>query len=449
MSSDDDDRCVAGKYLPSESNECVDIPNCFLPTYYFDLAQEKCVSDVVEFGIDVFETAAELKVVFLGDTQHICQITGPGKTDQYNVYGTDLGVSFQHGESPTNDGTLYIMFGDTWETGKGFNGAIWDSIAKVTDSNPDDCLQFNSTSFIQNGRGPFSDFSQGLFEVPSGAMSYWNKIYGFFTESENNMVMMKSILAVSDNDGLSFYKKYEFSNLGTTYRNKFMYSYPYYGHGDYIQELPKKDLMLVWGAGVYRQSAMYFGYVEFDKIGNRDNFKYFKGLNSSGDPTWTTNGHQNEAAPVIDANCIGEFSVAWIGGGFDKWVALYNCGNPRGIIMSTADKPWGPWTDGRVIFDPDTNNGYGYFMHKRVCIDWADFDKQDPPCVLEDDGLADPGRKRSEWGGEYAPSIIKKFTKLNMNSNGSGTAIIYYLMSSWNPYQVHLMKTVLTKVETN
>jgi hypothetical protein len=136
---------------------------------------------------------------------------------------------------------------------------------------------------------------------------------------------------------------------------------------------------------------------------------------------------------------------------------LYNCGNkdadrcgpavrgPRGIQLHRADHPWGPWEPPINVFDPGPDRGYGYFMHQKFAE------------VKYDDGLAEPGLHkdlghnsagcggwgfREEcWGGEYGPYLVPQwFTK-----TPDGGHSIVYTLSSWAPYQVHLMRTILAK----
>jgi len=53
------------------------------------------------------------------------------------------------------------------------------------------------------------------------------------------------------------------------------------------------------------------------------------------------------------------------------------------------------------------------------------------------DALSDPKRE-DEWGGEYGPYIMARFTSVL-----EGGCRIYYTMSTWNPYQVVVMRSDL------
>lgn len=52
--------------------------------------------------------------------------------------------------------------------------------------------------------------------------------------------------------------------------------------------------------------------------------------------------------------------------------------------------------------------------------------------------LESAGARIGEVGGEYAPYVISRFT-----TGGSGSTTIYFVMSTWNPYQAVLMKSTL------
>jgi hypothetical protein len=98
---------------------------------------------------------------------------------------------------------------------------------------------------------------------------------------------------------------------------------------------------------------------------------------------------------------------------------LYASPDPRGILCRWAPSPWGPWAEGIIIFDPWKDNGYGHFMHNPGFDDVSDLN-------------------RSDWGGEYAPIIIPRYTL------GSDTSTkIRYVMSTWNPYTAVIMESEL------
>src|SRR5262249_36236901 len=132
---------------------------------------------------------------------------------------------------------------------------------------------------------------------------------------------------------------------------------------------------------------------------------------------------ETDGLPIFYHNTapdIGELSVHF-NSFLNKWILLFNSGTPRGINFRVADRPWGPWSPSSVLFNPDDDRGYGYFMHSLR--------------VTPDDGLSDPDRI-GWWGGEYGPYVIPSYL-----TGDSTSTTLYYAMSINNPYQVVLMKS--------
>jgi len=108
-----------------------------------------------------------------------------------------------------------------------------------------------------------------------------------------------------------------------------------------------------------------------------------------------------------------------------QWLMLYNCNRGRNQTIEgrVSPAPWGPWSNETPLFDPHADIGYCHFMH----WDLAD-------CDHLDDGLS--GARQA--GDPYGPYVISRYTE-----GGLHTTTIFYLMSTWNPYQVVLMKSTL------
>jgi hypothetical protein len=111
---------------------------------------------------------------------------------------------------------------------------------------------------------------------------------------------------------------------------------------------------------------------------------------------------------------------------------------------------WGPWSDRRVVFDW-VNDGCGkrpvapgvvgsdleipenWFIH-RAATD------SEP-----DDGLGDDfieHRDPSSPGGAYAPYQIPRYAR-----KSAGATHLFFALSTWNPYQVVLMRHPITEWE--
>jgi hypothetical protein len=356
-----------------------------------------------------------------GGTSKICQLTGDTDREtgrptlnrtgsRYGVFGTDLGFSFPFGDR------LFFLFGDTVGVHAG------DSIAYSSDNDPEDCLELK---FVTGPDGRYlppkvPGVSLGPFEVPTGAFGAGEKMYVFFsTDHTGEKVMGRSILAWSDDGAETFTLLYEVSN------DKFINVDPVIVDTAALPGLPGSSGqgVLLWGTGDYRKSNPYLAYVSLSSVEDRGAWRFYAGVDSStGLPLWSEK--EGDAEALFDHPCLGELSVARYDN-LGKWLMFYNCALPRGITMRSADAPWGPWSDGEVIFQPWDDGGYCRFMH-------VAYDSQN--C----DSVQDPGRD-DEWAGEYGPYMIPSLAR----SRG-GITTIYYVMSVWNPYEVMLMKTELT-----
>ncbi len=362
-----------------------------------------------------------------GSTHKICQLTGDldrqtgqptGNLTQtrYGIFGTDLGFSFLH------DGRTWFLFGDT----VGVHGG--DSIAYTQDTNPKDCLDL---TFVTGADGRYlpptvPGITLGAFEVPAGGFSANGAMYVFFTtdHSEAN-VMGRSVLARSDDGAHTFTKLYDVST------DKFINIVPVIVDNASIPGLPEStgQGLLAFGSGTYRRSDPYLAYVPLGSVEQRSAWLFYAGLDPvTGAPIWSAD--ESAAVALFDHRCVGEFSVSWMAD-LGKWVMFYNCILPRGINMRSADAPWGPWSDGEVIFQPWDDGGYCNFMH----VSYSDRN-----C----DSVQDPGRD-NEYAGEYGPYIIPSLatTHPSTGSGQAGVTTVYFMLSTWNPYAVMLMKTDL------
>jgi hypothetical protein len=184
-------------------------------------------------------------------------------------------------------------------------------------------------------------------------------------------------------------------------------------------------------------------------------WRYFAGTGQLARPQWTNEerlaqplaqlGAPSPGSNIAPANyhkCLGYFSVRYLEAA-GKWAMLYTCGNDekhhrplrtevRGVFLRTATLPWGPWSAPQRIFDP-ANGGYCQFMH----LPGGPCSSGTNPYESEK-GKIENGKFVREVAGEYAPFLLPaRFAKVG----AGGQADLYYLMSTWNPYQVVLMKT--------
>jgi len=360
------------------------------------------------------------KVEYLpGSTVKISQLVGDHDRQQqaqtlnltesgYGLVSTDLGVPFRH------KGRTYVLFGDSWGAPMG------DAIAYTTDTIPEDGIEL---TFITDGTGTYKPvkiqgISQEAFEVPMEGISVGGKMYTFHTtDNSSTVVMGRSVLAVSEDDGQTFSYLYDLSQrhfINVSIVDVDLAEWPGFPLGT-------GNGLVLFGSGAYRQSDVRLAFQPADQIEMPQSLRFFIGLNQIGVPLWSAN--ENDATPLFSQPCVGELSVSY-NTFLRKWLMLYNCDPPRGINFRTADVPWGPWSEPQLLFEPWLDNGYCHFMH----VDWQ---------FRQCDSVHDPGRE-NDWGGEYGPYQFEDFATGN-----DSTTTIYFTLSTWNPYTVVLMKSTL------
>ena len=365
---------------------------------------------------------ADVKVI---SVEKVSQVTGETDRERhlvtdsqtetrFGLRGTDLGASFEHNEK------LVFLFGDTWPTGphtpdRPIDG---DSIAYSSDTTPDDGLRldFLTAPDGKYGTAKIPGVSLTGFEVPSGGFSAAGFMYGFYTTAhrfeERGVVMGRSVLAKSV-DGLNWTKVADFSS------KHFVNVSPQIVDAKDLRDFPVKSgkVLFMWGSGSeYRRSSPRLAYVPLSEVEKKTSVRYWNGKG------WSAS--EDDAKELVDHPVVGELSVAWCDQ-LKRFIMLYNSDRPRGITLRTSATPWGPWSASTILFEPERDGGYGKFMH----VSWK---------VKKVDSVQDPGRE-NEYGGEYGPYMIPKFFK----GNRAG-ATIYFLMSTWNPYNVVLMRAKLS-----
>jgi hypothetical protein len=192
---------------------------------------------------------------------------------------------------------------------------------------------------------------------------------------------------------------------------------------------PGGPYVLIWGTGKYRQSDAYLSIVPQATFETGEGTLYFSGPDVDGNPSWSQNEADSQA--LTNNGTLGDVSVTWCED-LGLWLMTYDSRPPatRGILFSFSSTPWGPWSQPQVLFDAQRDGAFGTFIHD--------------PSIQPDDGLegpvigqgkADPAAVR---GGAYAPYAVERWTKVR------GSELdLYYVLSTWNPYVVVLMKTRL------
>jgi Domain of unknown function (DUF4185) len=380
------------------------------------------------------------------NVRRISQLTGqwdrsyPGGTvdrgQAAHIVGTDLGSTFFDGDR------LWFLFGDTWP-----DPALGDSIAYTYDTDPAAGLQLTFLDASGHWVPPFVDRPGGFpmqeYCVPTGGFFAAGRRYVVYTsdvyyDADKRAVMGSSALCYPHLDGtdladLHFCAEISREKSGGKFINVAPVVVPAAPSG-----LPfGGPAVLLWGTGRYRRSDAYLAAVPADRDSiehPKTSWWFWHGTRPDGSQDWvrdqTTAERLFDPPPGHDEGGIGEISAIWLGP-LRRWLLAYTSEYVFGAQFRTAAHPWGPWSAAQLLHDPNSpTTGFGKVMH----LSWDDGGMDGT------DLLYDPGRG-PEGGAPYAPYLIDRFTK----QVGARSAQVYFALSTWNPYQAHLMTATLTE----
>lgn len=402
-----------------------------------------CISgkhEVLESG-----AGADVRVV-AGSARKICQLTGDTDnslatavpvrsrtTQRAHLLGTDLGVGFT-GPAPA---TVTFLFGDSVPLSRNRHADSDDAIASVrADADPEKCLDLD---FYTDPNGEYvpielAGFKLGSFDVPTSAFVADGATFATFAVEATGTPRRptRSVLGVADH----FPDPPRFVYIADLPAGKMTNVSAVLVDEDW-RPGPKPTRALFFGTGRYRSGRNVFLAafpLETLRTGART---WFAGRASARDARWSAS--ENDAHPLFNHDgspCMGELSVTW-NRYLDRWLMLYNCIRPRGVLFRVAPEPWGPWSEPRVLFDPRADQGYCVFIH-----DARPRSHCPPGSPNPRDSLISRGHGGADaYGGEYGPYVIDAFTR----GDGNGRTTIYFTLSTWNPYQVVLMKARLER----
>lgn len=338
---------------------------------------------------------------------------------RYGIQGTDLGNSFEH------EGRVYFLFGDT----VGRQGHALDSIATTDARDPEAGVRLD---FLTGTGGYLTiqppGISMGAFEVPVAGISLGGRMYvAVSTDHSTDRSTDRSVLT-------RFQPASAFQPLRTISRlpDGHFIKMSLHAEPAPIAGVPTGGpYVLVWGTGVYRKSDAYLSIVPQTRFETGQGTHYFAGLDAAGAPIWSE--REVDARPIVENGTLGDVSVTWCRD-LELWLMTYDSRRPHGVLFSYSRTPWGPWSAPQVVFNAERDGAQGRFIHT--------------PGLTPDDGLAGPviGKGRRDpgavHGGAYAPYVVERWTKVQ----GSELAL-YYVLSTWNPYVVVLMKSRLEILE--
>ena len=342
--------------------------------------------------------------------------------ERFGVIGTDLGYSFEH------EGKLFFLFGDTIA-----RGGTGDAIATTAAQTGEGGVRLD---FVAGGDGKFlkvrpPGVSMATNEVPLAGVSVGGRIYLMVRTNRREGASTGSDiskLVTFDEQDRRFEVLRDVSRLPAGH----FVQVSLHHATTPIAGLPGQGpAVLMWGTGTYRKSNAYLAVTAARNYATGEGTRYFAGLDAAGEPTWAAD--ESRAAPLFEQPVIGDVSVSFVPQ-VGLWLMLYDSwpGRPdhedAGIQLRTSTTPWGPWSATESILRP-VDAARGKLMHM----------------ANTDDGLEWPLKKfngtsrRSEQGAIYAPYLIERFTRVD-----GDRLKLYYVLSTWNPYVVLLMRSELT-----
>ncbi len=412
-------------------------------------------------------------VYIAGTSSKVCQLTGetdkefgvPTVSQTESRYGfirTDNGYSFEH------NGRTYFLFGDSAPTTT-FDGHPNGQTDPPRTADDNDAIAFVSDTaagpflkldFVTDSIGAFKNpvvldaagnpaITLRTNETPVSGISDGGRMFVIFGTdnflsnppggvSSPNGGATRTVVAVSDDSARTFHFLYNFS---TAPGAKFIFSAIANGGDGYLY---------FWGSQgdtLFRKSPPFLARKPVGKMADSTAIEYWQASNPDGTPIFVR-GERN-AEPLFHdslpdltgkmqvSDCLGEVGVEW-NPYVRSWIMLYNASNntvsnPRGIYMRSAPEPWGPWSPPQTIFNATRDSGFCYFIHRAVTAGH-------PAC----DSLSGADRL-SDGGGDYSPYFISRFTT---GDSLLGTSTFFFVMSTWNPYEIVIMRASIQAVPT-
>jgi hypothetical protein len=249
----------------------------------------------------------------------------------------------------------------------------------------------------------------GDFEVPSGGFSWNGALYLFYSTVQVSPIEMKgaylarwaapATTSVPDYDIL-YHVDERFDGNGAL-------------AGDFINiaAVVDGDYVYLFGTGQYRASPVHLARKRLDALATAGGFARYDAAGG---------GWRDDAAPaapiVADAN-IGEISVRYYAA-IDRWVMLdQEIWNNRNLVVARfADAPEGPWSE-RVIV---AEMGNPLFQAAYCCVNGDCSGQRLFNCD-----------KAGFYGTYMLPEVAV---------HADGSFAISFTMSTWDPYNVALMR---------
>jgi hypothetical protein len=458
------------------------------------------------FVVFAAASAAQAQTLTIGPSARVCQLTGQtdwatgAPTDAQTIsrdglIGIDLGFPVE-----ADSGKLYFLFGDADPPNHPPNtlpGVPPDDAMGVTTRTqaPDKTTCLDMT-LLGGGRRSFGHpvvtpkITQGSYNVPTGGAFVNDLIYGFFwaghcavsdpygpnpttplvlpaagpscIETAASNSLGHSVLAYAQPSA-----PLQFTQVAGTPSITYLPGSPmpkgfnYVTAGDPMPRRRGVDYkggyetpIPVFGVSRYRMSIPYLAMAPRATFGDVKTWTFYAGVDSMGGPQWISyaqwqagQGGANWTPPggaelwanspnsyslSGDERCVGEHQASW-NPDLGVWLMLYTCGGWQ-VEARTAAEPWGPWSKPKQLLSAVNTPGLfcTLFWNKVVGLNTC------------------PGKVSQQvaglsFGYFYAPFVMSRYTEpLPAPSPGARSETIYWMLSTWDPYQVTVMQSTLT-----
>jgi hypothetical protein len=387
---------------------------------------------------------------------------------RFHILGNGLGYSFE------DNGKLLFLFGDTIsENTTNWNYHAADPLAWSTNTDGETplVLNFFTNHPITNVLAQFTPIfvqpagiEMGPDDVPNSGISLSNGVFlvcntGSDASNTNAPPQTNdfSVLVTFDEAGLwsstntlgakFFTTNRVISALTTNLDGK----NPLQGHFINVSMREYGANVMMFGTGEYRSGDVFLCMIPTANFVSGAGTLYFAGL-ANGQPAWSND--ESNCVPVVqdnptngppwpnDGGSAGNVSVV-CPPGLGLWLMTYDGGrsaesatsHTTGVYFSYATQPWGPWSKPQLIFNKSRDNGLGYFIYSPDTNQYHDLALAGPTV----DPTTSP--PLTTPGGDFAPIMIERFTRVT-----NSTLLIYYTLSTWNPYAVVKMRSSFTIV---
>ncbi len=317
------------------------------------------------------------------------------------------------------NGKLYLLFGDVPSFPGDTNITDADPICYTTDATVNErgigftCVRKASGAFRPLTIAGYG--ALGTVETPTGAFAYGGRLYAFVVRGGDKPY--STLISTADPD-LDFTAHYDVSSA----KGKFWQIAPWVIRNQDWPGVPSStgDGLLLWGQ---RGTSIYLAWMPlFQGQVPPRGIQYYAGRGS-----WSKN--EGSCAALFPTQGTTQLSVTWLAGP-RRWICLYtraSVDHPHeSVVARIGNDPWS-WSEEIVIFNPDRESAWGRYMH----LPGGDRLDKAPPNT----------NPEHVPGYAYSPYLLNRYTEWEARSR---TVRLYFLMATFVPYQVVLMKTELT-----